>query len=262
MVSRYTEITVEVINSYFNGINDKPLLMLFPSTKDMGIVISISCLKYFWLKDVKNYTGQNDYNTGDILKITLPPKQFVRNNKARKRVRCLGTSDGMIRIEDKNECCAKLRILHYERYLEVERGDFNLSTFPDFARARRELHEAEESPISSFLGLDYFINPDTVGSKVFFICGRGLVRETRSFLEEHSIWDVVSENGKLCIEQTLKEFDDYFASLNKEQNNSENFKTILPVIIENMSDSVSSSISDYLNQINLHLKNKLLLSRN
>jgi len=258
MTGNYTKFTNDFIRSYIENINKQPLLLMFPSKKNIGISICLSMLKEYWLNDIENYDSQINFKKGDILKITLPPIIGIRKNTIVKRIKCEGFINGSVKIIDIDKVATTVSLVHYERYMIADNSNKKLNKFTDFAIARRQLFKSETNPYSSFLKLDYYLNPNRLKSKIYFICGNGLIGNTRNFIEKFKLNNLNLEKESLYIKEDLNDFNNFFLNIDENQNIS--FSEIVTTILNSFDETFSDEIIDLKIEILSNIENNTINS--
>ncbi len=253
MITPLLSKTIEAINAYEIALqNDdakNPLLIVFPSKKDVGVSICLSLLKQYWLEDIEMVDNDIVFSNGDILTIRLPPKENVRKNYVNRRVKYCGMSGSNIVIQasDTGENTSTIPLNNFKNYIQVERGNYRLSGITDFISARKELFLDGVNNYTSFLELDYFINPENLKSKVYFICGRGVMGDTRDFLIRHNLSDIITEDQNFFLKENFIEFNTYFDRLNQAQNAG--FAAVVTAILCQIDETYGDSILELKERI-------------
>jgi len=257
MISELTSKTISVIEKYFDFIKnedyEKTFLLIFPSKKNIGISISLTLLNNFWKKDLDNFQNNTEYKQGDLLKIILPPVEGIRKNKVQRRARCISANAFSIKIGCKDIDQAEIPLKHYEKYIEIENGNFPLSNISDFIAAKNELFKNEVNHYTEFLGLDYYVNPDHLVSKIYFICGHGLVGQNKDFLNQFNLDNIFLDNQHFLLKENMLEFQDFFSTINEAQEDNQFFKET----VTNKLFEIDDHYSEELLRIKQILLNKL-----
>jgi len=230
----FSELTEQTFNFFSSCCEEelRPIFVVAPSKKKLGISLSARILKTFWLQDLTN--RPNSFKNGDIIEFSIPPNTIGKKKstnlviKIRSRGIINKTQGSTKRIEYKivpetSDAASHFNLefdsaddnkIHefiiqrewIEKYGNKTRKGVSLTKSKLFIDKFNEFKnsELEKYPLAKFLGVDSPVTKSQLRSKVYYITGRGHVEESRNYLQSKGLEDIVKEG--LVVKESLKDF--------------------------------------------------------
>jgi hypothetical protein len=205
-----TERSFEFTENCFNN-SDRPVFIISPSKKNLGISLSVRLLKKFWLEDLDSYDAPIHFIPGNVIKITIPPNLVLNKNNINLFVKVEAINERYISITFRPDAIntrINLNINWLNKYGEIYDGEVQLTTSKSFIKKFNELKKADinNNLLSKILGIDFPVMKSQLNSKVFLIAGRSNVTDCRNLLARMGIRDVLED--RLIVEDSLKNIND------------------------------------------------------